>query len=447
MASALGVRVVLPGLEGAVSAGVSAPPDASGESAQFAFGDAVVTGPATTSAWAVTDEQADAAASATVESVSLFGGEITAQTVSVRAGASASELLASGGFEGSFLSGLLVLGAPVEATPNARVPLGDWGYAVLLEQAVSGREAAAHSHRGSVTGIHVHLLAEHGGLPAGTDILVGFAEAGARAPRGAAVEGASAGPAALALPHPREPKAKKRERRFGPPAIVRRPPPEIRPRLTYGGYVFPVYGKASFSNDFGAPRALTVWHHGNDIYAPVGAPALAVADGELFLVGWNRVGGWRLWLRDELGNEFYYAHLSAFSPVAFEGSRVRAGDVVGFVGATGDAVGTPSHLHFEIHPAQLLGLGYDGVVNPYRYLRAWSRLDDVRFDVGSGAPAPGKAPPAAAVLLDADDISSVSGLDPAALEQVLAVPELFGERVERPGPLVRGTGSSAPARG
>ena len=137
-----------------------------------------------------------------------------------------------------------------------------------------------------------------------------------------------------------------------------------------GGYVFPVAGDASFSDDFGVART-TTWHHGIDIFAAKGTPLVAVADGTLLDVGWNDVGGNRLWLRDAAGNEFYYAHLSSFSPLARGGTTVRAGDVVGFVGATGDAVGTSPHVHFEIHPPDLAELGYDGVVNPYSHLLAW----------------------------------------------------------------------------
>ena len=58
--------------------------------------------------------------------------------------------------------------------------------------------------------------------------------------------------------------------------------------------------------------------------------------------------------------------------------------MLGFVGNSGDAETTPPHLHFEIHPVGLLGLGYDGVINPYPYLLAWQRLEDVRFIAGAG---------------------------------------------------------------
>ena len=130
-------------------------------------------------------------------------------------------------------------------------------------------------------------------------------------------------------------------------------PPGLQPKLTAGGYVFPVYGPlVSFGDSYGAFRGDVAgnWHHGDDIFAPLGAPLLACADGTVFSVGWNDVGGNRLWLRDSQGNEFYYAHLSAFSPLAKNGRHVKAGEVVGFVGNTGDAQGTPPHLHFEVHP-------------------------------------------------------------------------------------------------
>jgi murein DD-endopeptidase MepM/ murein hydrolase activator NlpD len=206
----------------------------------------------------------------------------------------------------------------------------------------------------------------------------------------------------------------------GPPAIVRNPPAGVQPQITGAGHVFPVYGTASFSNDFAAPRADTIWHHGNDIFAAMGTPVLAVADGTLSLVGWNTLGGHRLWLTDGQGNEYYYAHLSAYSPLAVDGARVRAGDVLGFVGESGASGGVP-HLHFEIHPRGLLGLGYDGVVNPYEYLRAWQDRRDEAFHIGGslgGAPAP------AAGLLGGEDISTASGLDPEAVERALALPAL-----------------------
>ena len=346
-----------------------------------------------------------AAGTASVRQLALFGGEITAGLVEVNVESSATQEGADGGFGSSRIEGLVVNGQPVEAFANARVELGDWGYAVLLEQAVVQDDADGHGIRGFVTGMHVILTADHGGLPAGSEILVGYAEAAAQMPAPQPPPEPSTPPdnpdeqpepgetpEPSGTPEPSEPSIPREPDPEPPgasptevPAIVRDPPPGVQPQITGQGYVFPVWGPASFSDDFGAPRATTGWHHGNDIFAPLGAPVLAVSDGTLFLVGWNDVGGHRLWLRDGQGNEYYYAHLSAYSPLAVNGARVEAGDVLGFVGATGDAAGTPYHLHFEIHPTALLGLGYDGVVNPYEYLAAWNARRD-SSPVGAAAP-------------------------------------------------------------
>jgi Transglycosylase-like domain/Peptidase family M23 len=190
-------------------------------------------------------------------------------------------------------------------------------------------------------------------------------------------------------------------------------PSTAMPTLEGGPYVFPVFGPAAFVDTFGAPRATVSWHHGDDILAPAGSPILAVAAGTLFSVGWNDIGGKRLWLRDRQGNEFYYAHLSAFSPIAVEGARVAAGEVLGYVGTTGDAEGTPAHLHFEIHPVSMLGLGYDGAVNPTDYLESWRRLTDLSAGGvdGAAAPRPG------AILLAVSDISTASGLEGGSLRR------------------------------
>jgi murein DD-endopeptidase MepM/ murein hydrolase activator NlpD len=377
-----------------------------------------------------------------VQSVSLFGGEITVDSVVVKATARASASGAQGSLAASSLSNLVVLGESVAPAVNKRVSLGDWGYAVLLEQAVVHQNSGRRGFRGFVTGLHVVLTAAHGGLPAGSEILVGYAEAAASAPKPPPPPPPPppSEPDEPSKPDkpdpPREPVPQPPGSSPAPPPIVQTPPDDVEPQLTAGGYVFPVYGPASFTDDFSAARALTGWHHGNDIFAALGAPVLAVTDGTLFLVGWNDVGGNRIWLRDAQGNEFYFAHLSALSPLAQEGAQVKAGDVIGFVGTTGDAVGTPPHLHFEIHPRNLLWLGYDGVINPFPYLSAWRRLADLGF--GAWTPPPGEAPPPGAVLLQADDISALSALGDETLASMLAPAELFGEA--RPGPRIVGAG-------
>ncbi len=162
-------------------------------------------------------------------------------------------------------------------------------------------------------------------------------------------------------------------------------------------YVFPVLGgNAAFTSDYGAPRAGTGWHQGNDIFAPIGVPVLAVADGELSKVGVNNLGGNRLWLTDQLGNTYYYAHLSAYATHVADGVRVRAGEVIGFVGNTGQARTTPPHLHFEIHP------GGGASVDPYPYLQAWQRGTDVALAFTAAKESRGQAPAVGAILVGAE---------------------------------------------
>jgi murein DD-endopeptidase MepM/ murein hydrolase activator NlpD len=429
-ARAYAVRVIVPAGSGTTAALVSAPPQGAASLPGYSWGNGVVTtGELSTGARStIGASSSESVAAASVVSVALFGGEITVGSVDLRVVARASGTSAASRFPAASLSNLTVLGKAVEPAVNKRLPLADWGYAILLEQAVAGQSGERFTKRASARGLHVVLTADHAGLPAGTEIIIGSTSAAAGAPK--------ATPAPQPEPQPPSSEPPKPPKdplppppgspAPTPPPIVQNPPANVQPKLTQKGYVFPVYGQASFSDDFRAGRATTGWHHGNDIFAPFGAPVLAVADGELFLVGWNTIGGNRLWLRDNQGNEFYYAHLSAFSPLAQNGARVRAGDVVGFVGTSGDALGTPPHLHFEIHPLGLLWLGYDGVVNPYPYLLAWRRLLDISFDTAWVPPA-GKARAAGAVLLLAEDIATESGLDASGMQDIVALPELFGE--------------------
>jgi murein DD-endopeptidase MepM/ murein hydrolase activator NlpD len=137
--------------------------------------------------------------------------------------------------------------------------------------------------------------------------------------------------------------------------------------LPPGEFVFPVAGSATFTDDWLYPRPGGRYHQGIDLFAARGTPVLAVADGSLYNVGYNGLGGWRLWVRDRAGNAFYYAHLTAYSPAAVEGASIARGAVVGYVGDSGDARGTPTHLHFEIHP------GGGGPVPPYPIVTRWPR--------------------------------------------------------------------------
>ncbi len=428
--SAFGVKVVLPG-QAAVAVGeVSAPPRGGFSTPSFQYpadGSAVTSGAIAASTSATSGSAPSATAAADVSSLSVFDGDIVAQKISASAHASAGQTAAQGDLGGDFV-GLAVLGTPV-VTPsvNQRIALADWGYVLVLEQG----SVPTPRYSGFVTALDVHLTRDHGGLPAGSEILVGRAEASAQV--------AAPTPPPKAHAHGVPAKAPD-ELPLIPPAY--RTIPTITPPLGETGYVFPIWGPAGFSDTFGAKRTLT-WHHGDDIFAPYGAPALAVADGVVFSVGWNKVGGNRLWLVDAKGNEYYYAHLSAYAPVAVDGAEVKAGTVLGFVGNTGDARGTPFHLHFEIHPKGLLSLGYDGAVDPTSYLRSWKHLTDVSAFVGSSFE-PG------AVLLQATDISSGSGLEPASLARAFAPLSKAGEVALLAGvklPVAPGSAPPPPATG
>lgn len=88
-------------------------------------------------------------------------------------------------------------------------------------------------------------------------------------------------------------------------------------------------------------------HEGLDIMAPEGREVLAITSGKIDTKKWNNLGGNTIWLAGDDGMIYYYAHLQSYRDGLNEGMRVRAGEVIGYVGKTGNA-STP-HLHFEVH--------------------------------------------------------------------------------------------------
>lgn len=135
----------------------------------------------------------------------------------------------------------------------------------------------------------------------------------------------------------------------------------VQPELLRGGrftarlavdpvLAFPVQngGERDIQSRFGAPRdGGRRDHHGVDIFAPRGTPALAGAAGVVRRVETTSLGGKVVWLRDEDGHSLYYAHLDR--QYVTEGQQVKTGDTLGFIGNTGNARTAPPHLHFGVY--------------------------------------------------------------------------------------------------
>ncbi len=439
-AAAWAIQIALPNITAVTTPTASAPPAAApvvGGTYSYPDDGSVISAQSTTaSASAAVARNAGARAESVVTGVSLFGGEITADAVTARASAGTGPSGAGGNSNGSAVTNLQIAGQPAPA--GTKLPIADWGLLTLGTETVARTAGGGvRGYRGLVTELTLRLVADHDGLPVGTLIRIGYAEADAQTAPPASPEqpattttsagGGSSSPQGASGPDLAPvgdlPSQRPRQK-AGPLGPV---PLDVRPKLTAGHYVFPVYGASSYIDTYGAARSDVTYHHGDDIFGQLGQPLLACADGTVFSVGWNKVGGNRLWIVDAQGNQFYYAHLSAFATTSVNGAHVRVGQVVGFMGQTGDAEGTPVHLHFEVHPVSLLYLGYDGAVDPTPYLDAWRHQQDLPFPIAGGwAPAVpgGSAPEPGAILLHMSDISSANGLDPASLRRALTAPKV-----------------------
>jgi murein DD-endopeptidase MepM/ murein hydrolase activator NlpD len=132
-------------------------------------------------------------------------------------------------------------------------------------------------------------------------------------------------------------------------AAERARPRWVKPILNYG--MSAGFGQSSY-----------LWssvHTGQDFSAPSGTPIRAVGDGKIISAGWDGSYGQKIVVLHADGTETWYAHLSSFVRT---GGFVKAGDVIGRVGSTGNATGP--HLHFEARP------GGGSPVEPTSWLRA-----------------------------------------------------------------------------
>jgi murein DD-endopeptidase MepM/ murein hydrolase activator NlpD len=158
-------------------------------------------------------------------------------------------------------------------------------------------------------------------------------------------------------------------------AAARTPSPRI---------IFPIIGPAVYHDDFGEPRPGGV-HQGNDILAERHAPVVAVEAGKIVFWTTSASAGCMLYLYGSSGTTYQYIHLNndltarndnrgscvpgiAYAPGLHDGDHVAAGELIGYVGDSGDADGLHPHLHFELHP------GDGKAVSPYASLQTAEHL-------------------------------------------------------------------------
>lgn len=130
------------------------------------------------------------------------------------------------------------------------------------------------------------------------------------------------------------------------------------------GLLIPVSGLTNrdLRDSWGEPRdGGKRSHKGIDIFAPKGREVLAVADGYISYIGTQPKGGRCLWLVNDSGISFYYAHLDKWAAGIYEGMEIKKGELLGYVGNTGNAITTPPHLHFGV-------IENDVAINPYPLL-------------------------------------------------------------------------------
>ncbi|HZR96243.1 MAG TPA: M23 family metallopeptidase [Gaiellaceae bacterium] len=174
----------------------------------------------------------------------------------------------------------------------------------------------------------------------------------------------------------------------GPAAAADKPKAASVPPL-----VFPVAGPVSYVDDFGQPRAGGA-HQGNDLMARKKTPVVAVEPGKVKFWTTSASAGCMLYLYGASGTTYLYIHLNndltmqndnrgkcvpgvSYAPGLKDGAHVSTGQMIGYVGDSGDANGIASHLHFEVHP------GGGAAVSPYPYLQTASHL---LFYAKPGAP-------------------------------------------------------------
>ena len=157
------------------------------------------------------------------------------------------------------------------------------------------------------------------------------------------------------------------------PASAPTAPAPAVPTSSPGALLIPVQGitAAQLSDTFGQTRGDVRIHEALDIMAPAGTPVLAAADGTLVKLFTSVPGGLTIYQFDPTSTfAYYYAHLDRYAPGIAEGQPLRRGQVIGYVGSSGNANPAAPHLHFAIFQLGPEKHWWQGVpINPYPLLR------------------------------------------------------------------------------
>lgn len=126
----------------------------------------------------------------------------------------------------------------------------------------------------------------------------------------------------------------------------------------------PVYGVAlsDIADTWGDARSEGRTHEGTDIFAPEGTPVFSVTEGYVAITRFGFRGGENVFVLGPGPTFYYYAHFTRIADGIEEGTYVTPDTVLGYVGTSGNANGTPPHLHFGVYPAQW------EPINPYPLL-------------------------------------------------------------------------------
>jgi murein DD-endopeptidase MepM/ murein hydrolase activator NlpD len=191
------------------------------------------------------------------------------------------------------------------------------------------------------------------------------------APAAAAQRSPAADAPAKSAPVDPQPKAAQAAPPVARPATT---PPGVESELAARRLSIPVAGVAASAlrDSFAEGRGGSRQHQAIDIPAPRHTPVVAVEDGTIAKLFRSRYGGITVYQFDPGGRYcYYYAHLQGYAPGLREGAAVRRGQVLGFVGTSGNAPADTPHLHFQIYELTPARHWWEGKpINPYPYLAA-----------------------------------------------------------------------------